>query len=172
MTEQSSYSLKNLIVHEFVSKKFLSMGKEGSQIIGIEDIGDVVEDSELLDEPDEEIRNAQIVGVAQLDKYKACLRCKARVEPLSLPLGRCSKSECDMLQRYGTCQDQLSARLMFLSESKMVSLSAYGQVVRDLAGVTHDAVTEEMLLMVPKLTSVKYNGHSVITGFEPFVFGP
>ena len=148
------------------------MGKEGSQIIGIEDIGDVVEDSELLDEPDEEIRNAQIVGVAQLDKYKACLRCKARVEPLSLPLGRCSKSECDMLQRYGTCQDQLSARLMFLSESKMVSLSAYGQVVRDLAGVTHDAVTEEMLLMVPKLTSVKYNGHSVITGFEPFVFGP
>ena len=31
LTEQSSYSLKNLIVHEFVSKKFLSMGKEGSQ---------------------------------------------------------------------------------------------------------------------------------------------
>jgi len=54
----------------------------------------------------------------------------------------------------------------------MVSLSAYGQVVRDLAGVTHDAVTEEMLLMVPNLTSVKYSGHSVITGFEPFVFGP
>lgn len=54
----------------------------------------------------------------------------------------------------------------------MVSLSAYGQVVRELAGVTHDAVTEEMLLMVPKLTSVKYNGHSVVTGFEPFVFGP
>jgi len=77
-----------------------------------------------------------------------------------------------MLQRYDTCQDQLSARLMFLSESKMVSLSAYGQVVRDLAGVTHDAVAEEMLLMVTKLTSVKYNGHSVITGFEPFVFGP
>ena len=111
------------------------------------------------------IKNAQIVGVAQLDKYKACLRCKA-------PVGRCSKSECDTLQRYDTCQDQLSARLMFLSESKMVPLSAYGQVVRDLAGVTHDAVTEEMLLMVPKLTSVKYNGHSVITGFEPFVFGP
>jgi len=58
LTEQSSYSLKNIVVREFASKKFLSMGKEGSQIIGIEDIGDVVEDSELLDEPDEEIRNA------------------------------------------------------------------------------------------------------------------
>jgi len=45
-----------------------SLRKEGPQIVGIEDIGDVVKDSELLDEPDEEIRNAQIVGVAQLDK--------------------------------------------------------------------------------------------------------
>ena len=171
LTEQCSYSLKNFIVREFASKKFLSMGKEGSQIVSIEDIGDVVEDNELLDEPDEEIRDAQIVGVAELNTYKACLRCKARVEPSS-PLGRCSKSECAMLQRYDMCQDQLSARLMFLSKSKMVSLSAYGQVVRDLAGVTDDAVTEEMLVMVPKLSSVKYNGQNVITGFEPFVSVP
>jgi len=54
LAEQSSYSLKNFAAHEFASKKFLSMGKEGSQIAGIEDIGDVVEDSELLDEPNEE----------------------------------------------------------------------------------------------------------------------
>ena len=74
------------------------MGKEGSQIISIADIGDIVEDDELND-PNEEMRDAQIVSVAQLDKYMACLGCKARVEPSSLPLGRCSKSECAMLHR-------------------------------------------------------------------------
>jgi len=46
LTKQSSYSLKNIVVREFASKKFLSIGKEGSQIVGIEDIGDVVEDTQ------------------------------------------------------------------------------------------------------------------------------
>lgn len=46
------------------------------------------------------ITNARIIGVIQLDKYRACLKCKARVEPLNPPpLGRCSKSDCLMTQR-------------------------------------------------------------------------
>lgn len=72
-----------------------------------------------------------------------------------------------MLQNYDACQEQLSAKLMFLSRSNMVSLYAYGKMVKDLAGETGDTVTEEMLLKVPRLTSVKYNVQNVITDFEP-----
>ena len=34
LTEQASYSLKNFVVREYASNKFLSMGKEGSQSSG------------------------------------------------------------------------------------------------------------------------------------------
>lgn len=48
LTVQSSYLLKNFAVREYASNKYLSMGKEGSDIIPIEDIGGV------------EIKDAQI----------------------------------------------------------------------------------------------------------------
>ena len=52
-------------MREYASNNFLSMGKEGSQIISIADIGEVVEDDELLDDPDEEIRDAKPVSDSQ-----------------------------------------------------------------------------------------------------------
>ena len=36
---------------------------------------------------------------------------KARVEPGDSSLGRCSKPDCDMLQRYDRCQEQILAKL-------------------------------------------------------------
>ena len=45
------------------------------------------------------LQNVQIVGVPQLHSYNACLQCKARVEPLTPPLRRCSKHDCGMIQR-------------------------------------------------------------------------
>ena len=79
--------------------------------IHVTDLGNVSEAP-----PDEEdtttIQNVLIVGVPSLDIYKACLLCKARVEPLSPPMGKCSKQDCNMIQRYDLCTDQATARLL------------------------------------------------------------
>ena len=33
-----------------------------------------------------------------VDIYKSCLLCKARIEPTTPPLGKCSKADCAMIQ--------------------------------------------------------------------------
>ena len=122
-------------VRAFSSKKYLSMGREGSDIISIDDIreisGDVSNNPGVF-----EMHNAQIVGVLQLDSYKSCLRCKARVEPLTPPLGRCSNTECSMMQRLTVCMEHVVAKIMVLSGSKFMTLHAFGKIVNEIAGVT------------------------------------
>ena len=113
MKEHKSYCLKNFIVREFQSTKYLSMCKENTEIILIDDIGVVVERSDDEDEISV-IKNVTIIGVPHLDKYKACLQCKARVETQTPPLGRCSKVDCMMMQStFGT------SRLNFCSCTTM-----------------------------------------------------
>ena len=168
LVEGRCYLLKNFVIREYASRKFLSMAKEGSAVIPIGDIGATVEDDNLAEDGSEELSNAQIVGVLHLDRYKSCVRCKARVEPSNAAFGRCSRQECAMLQRFNVCPENLSAGLLFMSDSNDVSLYAYGQTVRDLAcdGDEDVTVTEEMLLQVPILATVKYNKQNVITGIE------
>ena len=68
--------------------KFLSVAKVGCEIVSIEDIGETVRNGEVLQKDFEEVTDAEIVGVAYLEQYRSCLRCKARVEPSSRGLGR------------------------------------------------------------------------------------
>ena len=77
--------------------KYLSMGGE-SKILPIEEIE--------ISNDEKTIKDVQIMAVPQLACYKACLRCKARVESVDDTNGRCSKQDCRMLQRlefYWTC---------------------------------------------------------------------
>ena len=69
---------------------------------------------------------------SHLGTHKICLRCNARVELSTSTLGRCTKSECAMLQRYDICADQLSVKMFFMAGSKIYSLNAYGKVVKNL----------------------------------------
>ena len=78
------------------------MQKQGSDTLYIENIGLVADHEE--EEPAEKITDTYIIGVPKLDSYKCCLRCKARVEPSETTLGRCSKPDCGMLQRYDVCK--------------------------------------------------------------------
>ena len=64
----------------------------GSEITQIDDIGEVEQPTSSTVT---EISNPEII---QLDTCKACLKCKAHVEPLTPPLGRCSKLGCAMMQ--------------------------------------------------------------------------
>ena len=63
LEEQISYTIKYFVVREYASSKFLSMGREGSEIVTISDIGEVQEPEDDCDDPNKEISNAQIVGV-------------------------------------------------------------------------------------------------------------
>ena len=62
-------------------------------IVCINDIGEVKEtygDEENI----QELKDAQIIGVSELDKNKACLRCKARCSFLSKASDSDSKALC------------------------------------------------------------------------------
>ena len=174
MEEDKSYSLTDFVVREYNYRQYLSMPKEGATVKPIEDIGEVdrPEDDSDYELVGSQISNAQIIGVPQLDSYKMCLKCKARVEALTVPLGRCSKGDCAMMQRYDLCSEQLSARLLVLhhsstSDNKFYkSLQAFGSVVQRLAGVEDgEEVTVDDLLNTPPFKSISYNDKNVVTGF-------
>ena len=139
------------------------MAREGSDIRPIPDIGEVTQDD--AGRKLQTIRNATIIGVLQLDTYRSSLRCKARVEPITPPSGRCSKTGCTMLQRFDMCAEHTSAKLMFLSEKDTYSLYAYSQTVKNLVS---DEITEAALLKVATLSSVTYyyDMNNIITTFE------
>ena len=56
------YLLQNFVVREYGSK-FVSMAKEGCEIMSIEDIGETVPNIEVLQEDCEELTDAEIVGI-------------------------------------------------------------------------------------------------------------
>ena len=87
LKQYKSYRLNNFVVREYASVKYLSIARSDCTIEDIADIGEV-KDTQDPKEDLTKINHVRIVGVPQLDKYKACLRCKGRVEPCSPPLGR------------------------------------------------------------------------------------
>ena len=133
------------------------MPRDGAVITAIDDIGDVIE-AASDDAISTEIFNVEIVGVPQLDCYKSCLKCKARIELLSPHLGKCSKLSCAMMQRYDRCPNQLSAKLMMTWVDRELgactqSLFAYGKIVSSIAGLDDDddsLVSNELLLSSAK----------------------
>ena len=142
------------------------MTLQGSQVIPIDDIGEM---KQLDDVDSTQIQECMVIGVSHLEAHKICLRCNARVEPSSSStLGRCTKLECAMLQRYDVCPGQLSAKMLFIDKSnKIYSVMAYGEVVRDLAGASDETdVTEECLMELPQLSSLTYNEKHIITSFS------
>ena len=169
LQESVCYSLKGFMVKEYASSKFLSMSKNGSEVGQIPDIGQVKDVTADNIEENTQLFEAQVIGVVHLQNYKVCLRCKARVEPATPPLGRCSKPECAMLQRYDICLQQLSAKLLLLPETGngVQSLSVFGDLVRNIANIDDsEEVTEEALLNSPKLSVVTYNDKNTIISFS------
>ena len=103
------------------------------------------------------INNVAIVGVPFLDSYKSCLQCNARVEPETPPLGKCSKPECMMLQRYDLCTENTSAKLMLMydgkdGERRSIQTYACGEVVCQIAGAGE--LTQEGLLKRGNFSSI------------------
>ena len=150
--------LKNFMVREYQSTKYLLMAKEGSEIIPIEDIGAVAEQRERNDEL-WVINNVTVAGVPYFDTYKSCLQCKARVEPHTDYLGKCSKMDCMMMQRFDLCPQHTTPKLMLLydddGEQRTVFAFAYGETVHQIAG--GDDVSVEGLTESGTFKSIDYD---------------
>ena len=117
--------------------KKLTMAKEGSEIIPIGDIGAVAEQGDRDDEL-WAINNVTVAGVTYFDTYKSCLQCKARVEPHTERLSKCSKMDCMMMQRFDLCPQHITAKLMLLydkdGQQRTVFAFTYGETVHQIAG--------------------------------------
>ena len=121
------------------------MAKEGSEIIPIGDIGAVAEQGDR-DDKLWVINNVTVAGVPYFDTYKSCLQCKARVEPHTERLGKCSK--CMMMQRFDICTQHTTVKLMLLydddGEKRTVFAFAYGETVCQIGG-SNDVSVEELM---------------------------
>ena len=91
------------MVLEYQSTKYFTIAKEDSDIIPIEDIGAVAEQGDR----DDELWVINNVTVAYFDTYESCLQCKARIEPHTDCLGKCSKMDCMMMQRFDLCPSHI-----------------------------------------------------------------
>ena len=155
--EGRSYILKNFVVRVYQSTKYLSMRGDATEIVPIEDIGVVAAASNINDEEEVTVHNVVILGVPHLDTHKACSQCKARVEPLTPPLGRCSKPECKMLQRFDLCIDHTTAKLLRMHETdgqnKIIKVHAFGEHLGQIVG-DEESVTPEALLKAPQFRSI------------------
>ena len=161
LQEGKCYNLKNFHVKEFQSKKHLSMPKSNFEISPIDNIENTVKP---LPEDDEytTIHDVQVIGVQQLDTYKACLQCKARVEPLTPPLGKCTKENCLMVQLFDLCQEQISARVLLRHYTKRqynhITCSVFGEAVYQLANVPkdHPITKVDLLKSQPPIHEVQF----------------
>lgn len=135
-----SYKLSGMVVREFRRRKFLSTSKEKSTIKVVQDIGEVVTESESQDSISDMtppsyswVRDVRVVGVMHVDKYICCLKCKTKLVPDSedADLGHCSK--CDMVQCLDGGSKGLMAKLMIASAAENLSLCAFGKIVENIA---------------------------------------
>ena len=163
------YKLSQFLVRDYNMKKSLSLSRQGSNIESVTDIGEVTEDDKLSDsEVIDCISEADIVGVKQLGSFNACVSCKGRVEPLTPPGGRCSRSECGMFQRIDRCSTQVSSLLCIQHgrSKESITLWAYGAMVGKLAGksLPDEVTSRDLVLHSPTFECINFN-KNVITGF-------
>ena len=88
LKQGESYCLEVFFVKEFGGEKYLSVGSE-SKIVSIENV-EVLE----ISNTDKTIKDVAIMAVAQMNCYRACLRCNVRVEAADEGNGRCSRPDC------------------------------------------------------------------------------
>ena len=154
LQEDSSYCLESFVVREFASKKYITKGKSNSLIKQIADIGEVLYQTSASEAKYTIIQNPTIVAVNHLHQYSTCLRCKARVEPSTPPLGRCTKNGCNMTQKFKSCPTVISAKLLFMADSKFTALTVPEHILRDM--MAGQDITEENIIKLPNFKTIKY----------------
>ena len=132
----------------------------------VNDLEDTVDEIPTDDEHTT-LYNPQIID---LDNDRPCLQCKARVEPQTPPLGKCTKEECLMIQLHDLCQEQITVRVMLRhvnneGEYSHITCSAYGDLVYQLANMAKNhPLTKSDILKHQKLHEIQiFTGKNIVT---------
>ena len=104
----ASYQLNRFSVRSYRGKEHLSFPPTGASYQEIEDIGEVMDESDDLDSDDTLIEDVQVIGVYQLERVYLC-NCKKGIVELNNNdhLGTCKL--CKMAQV--PCVGKLTAKL-------------------------------------------------------------
>lgn len=144
LVKDCSYKLSNLLVRTFNEKKYLSIPKDGFEIIPIDDIGMVEDDTaEIVEE--KILKSVSIVGVKSLETYDACYSCSGRVTAKDGDLGCCNR--CGSTQLLGHCKEQALARIHVQASNDrhtIHTLSVFSPILDEICG--EDGVTLKNLL--------------------------
>ena len=77
-TPGSSYQLNRFSVHSYRGKKHLSFPPSSASYMDIDDIGEVMGDSDDLETNDTPVEDDKVIGVYQLEWVYSCINCKKR----------------------------------------------------------------------------------------------
>ena len=166
LEEQRSYILKTFRVSEYEDNKYLAMVRD-SEIVPTDDITDAVELEPVplaTESTYTSITNPRIAAVYKLQSFKICIRCHSPVEPQAAPLGRCTKSDCGILQDYTLCDTTNVAELLVIDGAKKLILFAYDDCIAEIAGTPNP--TEHQLLTAPLITQITYNQENKIIAIQ------
>ncbi len=150
-----SYLLKNVNVRSYQKLKYLSFPKNDATIEEISDLEDVCDlEQEIVTDP--ELHNVEVLLVLNLQSYRACIACKAKVEPTSTTLGRCTK--CLALQHVNKCESQVTAKLKIESEDKQYTVQVFSNMLHKIT----TTFTEEGILEASQF-SCSISSSNIIT---------
>ena len=150
-----SYEFRRLIVRTYRGKCQLSFPKSGAAIVPIEDLEEIAEDSLDLDDDDQEVLGAQIMGVNQLESVFSCHYCKrGGIKKTSATMGSCE--QCDTFQRLQ--EQKITCKLFVMAGEEHYTFRAYEDILKAI--VKKDIITAEDLVAAPTF-NLKYEYHVV-----------
>ena len=142
----TSYQLTRLIVHNYRSKNSLNMPNTGCCIKKIDDLQDVVQDTEV-EETLHFLSQANIDGIANFEPTFLCICCKkTSVQPTTTPnIGKCEN--CETIQLFNKAKQRLTAKLFISANETTITLRAYEDSMKQIAQT--EEITCETLLNAP-----------------------
>ena len=157
-----SYQFNRIVVRKYRGKYQLSYPASGASVETIDDLEEVMSDSDELDH-DNILVSAQILGVSQLEHIYTCVQCKRGTVQRSS-----EKGNVGSCQQCGTTQwlsNEKQTCKLFLEGGEAgkehVSVRAYSDTLKAIACTDSDQITCEDLSS--DSFDLQYNDYHVVT---------
>ena len=165
MPTDRSYAFTNVSVKEYSEEKFLSLGKSSTKSL-VEDIGEVLEDTEGASTSDGRIIDGEIDSVLSSTNFHKCKLCNSKVEAIDDTVGRCTK--CTALSKLAKCPITTFAKVLISDKGYNHILTIFEPVLSQLVGnTTSQEDLERKLLLLPK-HRFRITSRDVVFGVETF----
>ena len=158
-----SYSFTNVTVKEYSDDKFLSLGKSSTKS-PVEDIGEVLEDTEGTSTSGGRIVDGEIDSVLSSATFHKCKLCNSKVDAINDTVGRCTK--CRALSKLTKCPITTFAKVLITDKGYDHTLTIFDPVLSQIVGsTTSQDDLECKLLMLPR-HKFQVTSLDVVFGFE------